>query len=92
MKWLLFSAALSSLARGLHLRSHHRKTRVSVIFLAFVRDISIIFLFHVYIILHFFFFLQRNFVSVMGSVRKFDIPDQVRIKSIVAKCMYAYVE
>lgn len=85
MKWLLFPAALSSLARGLHLRSHHRKTRVSVIFLAFVRHISIIFLFHIYIILH--FLLQRNFVSVMDSVRKFDVPDQVRIKSIVAKCM-----
>lgn len=26
------------------------------------------------------------------TVRKFDIPDQVRIKSIAAKCMYAYVE
>lgn len=90
MKWLLFSAALSSLARGLHLRSHHRKTRVSsVIFLAFVRNISIIFFFT---FISFCMFLQRNFVSVIGSVRKFDVPDQVRIKSIVVKCIYVYVQ
>lgn len=41
---------------------------------------------------HFGFFLQGNFISVIGSVRKFDVPDQVRIKSIVANCMYAYVQ
>lgn len=91
MKWLLFSAALSSLARGLHLRSHHRKTRVSsVIFLAFVRDISIIFLFHVYIILHVFteIFRKRN----RFCTKVIDVPDQVRIKSIVVKCIYVYVQ
>lgn len=48
------------------------------------------FLFHVYIILHVFTekFRKRN----RFCTKVIDVPDQVRIKSIVVKCIYVYVQ